>query len=227
MPTAFTDAVLAENRDLCAAIHALPFNRELAAGTLSRERFRHYILQDSLYLKRYSRVLALCAAKAPTVHGVEVFAHSAHGAIVVEQSMHGGFLADLGVPQDDLATAEMTPVCQAYTDFLTAVCYEESFAVGAAAVLPCFQVYLDVGLAIDREAAPDNPYRAWIDTYADDAFASAVRAVRELTDAAADAAGAAERERMATAFRRSTEYEYLFWDSAWHLRGWPAFTPAG
>jgi thiaminase (transcriptional activator TenA) len=47
------------------AIHRLPFNTELAAGTLAPERFRWYILQDSIYLGEYARVLALVAAKAP------------------------------------------------------------------------------------------------------------------------------------------------------------------
>ena len=48
-----------------AAIHRLPFNTELAAGTLAPERFCFYILQDAIYLGEYARVLALAAAKAP------------------------------------------------------------------------------------------------------------------------------------------------------------------
>ena len=35
----------------------LPFNRELAAGTLSRERFRHYMIQDAHYLVAFGRSL--------------------------------------------------------------------------------------------------------------------------------------------------------------------------
>src|SRR5258708_7384643 len=36
----------AHTAELRAVIHALPFNRELAAGTLGRDRFRFYIQQD-------------------------------------------------------------------------------------------------------------------------------------------------------------------------------------
>ena len=46
-----------------AAILDLPFNRELAAGTLPRETFQFYMLQDSLYLDGYSRALSLLSAK--------------------------------------------------------------------------------------------------------------------------------------------------------------------
>jgi len=29
------------------------------------------------------------------------------------------------------------------------------------------------------------------------------------------------REKMMTAFIRSTQWEWLFWDSAYQMRGWP------
>ena len=42
---------------LYGAILELPFNRELAAGTLSRERFTFYMLQDAHYLTWFGRAL--------------------------------------------------------------------------------------------------------------------------------------------------------------------------
>ena len=91
-----------------------------------------------------------------------------------------------------------------------------------AAVLPCFWIYWDVGNAIAREAAADNKYRAWIDTYSDEGFGNAVRAVIAATDRAAEGTTDAMRARMMTAFIRSSQYEYLFWDGAYQLRRWPA-----
>jgi thiaminase/transcriptional activator TenA len=40
-------------------------------------------------------------------------------------------------------------------------------------------------------------------------------------DRAADEADPGTRERMFTAFRTATEYEWLFWDSAYRLESWP------
>ncbi|MGH6943110.1 MAG: thiaminase II, partial [Geminicoccaceae bacterium] len=45
------------------SILALPFNYELAAGTLSRERFVFYMLQDAQYLTYFARALAVTAAR--------------------------------------------------------------------------------------------------------------------------------------------------------------------
>ena len=63
--TPFSEAAWQRTARLREAIDALPFNTELAAGTLSRERFQGYIVQDALYLGQYSRVLAIAGVKGP------------------------------------------------------------------------------------------------------------------------------------------------------------------
>ena len=203
------------------AIHRLPFNTELAAGSLSRERFQTYITQDAIYLGRFSRALAISAAKAPETATMQSFAQSALGAIAVEQALHGRYLWDFGVDPAGIADAEPSPDCLAYTSYLIAAAYHEPWEVLVAALLPCFWIYWDVAQAITREAAPDNPYRAWIDTYADEGFGEAVRTVIAITDRAATAATPAMRAKMLKAFSRSSQYEWLFWDGAYQRRGWP------
>jgi thiaminase/transcriptional activator TenA len=210
--------------DLRAAIAALPFNRELAAGSLARERFQHYIVQDALYLGQFSRALAIAAAKAPDTTILQSFAQSALGAVAVEHALHERYLRAFGLDPTTLATAEPAPDCLAYTSYLLAAAYHEPWEVLVAALLPCFWIYWDVGCAIAGKAAADNPYRAWIDTYAAPHFGEAVERVIAIADHGADAAGPAARGKMLAAFTRATQYEYLFWDGAYHRRLWPAGT---
>jgi thiaminase/transcriptional activator TenA len=219
--TAFSDEAWRRTARLRRAIDDLPFNRELGAGTLGRDRFRVYIVQDALYLKEYSRALAIAAAKAPDTETLKAFAHSALEAISVEQALHERYLAEFGVDPASVAAAEPSPDCLAYTSFLMAIAHHEPWEILVAALLPCFWIYWDVGTTIARAAAPDNPYRAWIETYADEAFGEAVRMVIGITDRAAAAATEATRARMMQVFIRSTQYEWLFWDGAYQKRGWP------
>jgi thiaminase/transcriptional activator TenA len=121
----------------------------------------------------------------------------------------------------DALEAGASPDCLSYTSFLLATAYHEPWEVLMAALLPCFWIYWDVGNAIAAEAEADNKYRAWIDTYSDAGFGDAVRAVIAATDKAAADTTDAIRARMMTAFIRSSQYEYLFWDGAYQLRGWP------
>src|SRR5207253_4686664 len=157
----------------------------LAAGGLSRERFRFYITQDAIYLGQYARVLALAAAKAPEIATLQAFANSALGAVAVEQALHGRYLQEFGVDPAAVLAAEPAPDCLAYTSFLLATAHQQPWEVLVAALLPCFWIYWDVASAITRGAAPNNRYQAWIDTYADPAFGEAVQRVIDIADQAA------------------------------------------
>jgi thiaminase/transcriptional activator TenA len=217
----FCDLAWQRTAGLRAAIHDLPFNRELAAGTLDQARFRFYIVQDALYLDQYARILAMAGARGPDGATLRLFADAALEGIAVEQALHAQYLSQFG---GDALRPEPSPDCLSYTSFLLATAYHEPWEVLLAALLPCFWIYWVVGQAIAREAAADNPYRAWIDTYADDGFGSVVQSVKAATDKAAAAASDAVRARMMTAFIRSTQYEWLFWDGAYQRRGWPVET---
>ena len=93
----FSDEARRQTAPLRQAIQALPFNAELAAGTLGRERFQHYITQDALYLGQFSRALAIAAAKAPDAGTLQAFAQSALGAVAVERALHEHYLRVFGV----------------------------------------------------------------------------------------------------------------------------------
>src|ERR1700757_1916797 len=107
----FSEEAWQRTASLRAAIHRLPFNIELAAGSLSRDRFQAYITQDAIYLGRFSRALAISAAKPPDAATTQSFAQSALGAIAVEQALHSRYLQDFGVDPGSIANAEPSPDC--------------------------------------------------------------------------------------------------------------------
>jgi thiaminase/transcriptional activator TenA len=202
-------------------IVALPFNRELAAGTLSRERFVHYMIQDAHYLAMFSRALAIAAAKAPEADGQVVLSHAAHDAIVVERALHEDFFVAFGVDAATVAATPPTPTCFAYGHFLVSTATTGNFAVALGALLPCFHIYREVGLALLAVAAPDNPYQKWIDTYSDADYAAAVDQVIAVADRAHEVASPADRVAMHRAYLDAVRLEWMFWDAAWRLETWP------
>jgi thiaminase (transcriptional activator TenA) len=218
---AFSDDLWSAAHNLRAAVHAHPFNVELAAGTLSRQAFAHYMVQDSLYLRGYARVLALAAAKAPGADEILECAKAAEVAIVVERALHAGYLDQFGIDAAEVEAAQATPACEAYVNFMLATAATDSFGVLVAAILPCFWLYQDVGSKIAENVVPDNYYQAWIDTYSDESFAAATLRMRAIVDQAGAAAGEAEKARMKAAFLRCAQHEWLFWQSAYDQAGWP------
>src|SRR6476469_5964357 len=94
-PTTFTQQLWDAAEPIYDAILAQPFIAGLADGTLPRESFSYFIVQDSHYLRAYSRALALTAARAHDEDDVAMFADHAANAIAVERDLHAGLLGDL------------------------------------------------------------------------------------------------------------------------------------
>lgn len=192
-----------------------PFVRALADGTLSAERFRFYLRQDALYLDGYARRLAHIAARLEHKEHTESFLRFAADGIAVERALHEQFLGG-----EHPAPEEISPACLLYTSVLESQA-TAPVEIEAAAVLPCFVVYQRVGEVIHaRQQGTENPYRRWIETYADPAFAASTAEATAICDALADAAGDATRRRMTDIFVRCTRMEWLFWESAWQLETW-------
>ena len=217
----FSQAAWQRNLALYEKTLAMPFNQELAQGTLSKAVFSHYVIQDAHYLLAYGRALAVCAAKAFSADDVIQFTEAAKIAIVVERTLHDEFMQEFDITKEQFNHTPLTLACHHYTSFLTATAWSESYPVVLASLLPCFWIYAEVGRDILARSMPGNPYQAWVDTYAGEEFHAVVRGVIETIDRLADAADSATRQRMAEAYRYSAELEWMFWDSAYQLGTWP------
>ena len=197
-----------------------PFNQDLAKGTLSKETFIHYVIQDAHYLLAYGRALAVCAAKAFDAEDVIQFAESAKIAIVVERTLHDEFMQDFDISKETFENTPLSLACHHYTSFLTATAWSESYPVILAALLPCYWIYAEVGHDIVRNSVPNNPYQAWVDTYAGDEFNEVVKKVIETIDRVAERCDADTLEKMHQAYTRAAQLEWLFWDSAYRQEKW-------
>ena len=217
----FSHSLWQANLPLFQSTLDLPFNRELAAGTLSRERFCHYMIQDAHYLVTYGRALAVAAAKSDNAEGVVQFANAAHEAVVVERSLHDGFMRDFGITAERFASTPLTAACHHYTSYLVATAWSAPYPVAVAALLPCFWIYAEVGCDIHARSVAHNPYQAWVDTYASEEFHAAVRGVCATVDRLAAKASESTREAMRAAYRDAARLEWMFWDSAYLQADWP------
>jgi thiaminase/transcriptional activator TenA len=218
----FSDDAWARIAPIYQKILTMPFNQELAAGSLSRERFIFYMLQDAHYLIHFGKALAVTGARAPDPDAMIQFTHSAQECVVVERALHEGFFKDFGIDPDKAAGTQPSPTCSHYTSYLLATACNAPYEVSVAALLPCFWIYGEVGKHLLAIAARDNPYQAWIDTYADEAFEQGINKVIDIANSIAPAATPAIRDQMLLAFGRASILEWMFWDSAYRLEAWPS-----
>lgn len=168
-----------------SAISALAFVTALGDGSLHPDRFSYYLGQDALYLREYSRVLARASSLAPSEAEQLFWAASAQNCLEVESELHRTWLSGREVPTRQGA------VTKAYVDHLLAAAAHASYPVLVAAVLPCFWLYAHVGEALHTQwahsaGADGHPYAAWMETYADPAFAEATARAVAFADSAYD-----------------------------------------
>src|SRR5690606_39075638 len=203
------DVLWTDVEDIYAAILAHPFLTGLADGSLPRDAFRHYIVQDAHYLRGYARALALCGAKAPDEAGTVMFCEHAAQAIAAERDLHAALMAELGSSPEEAALEPVAPTTQAYVSYLLATAYGGSFAEAIGAVLPCYWIYARVGEELVSRGSPDPLYARWIAMYGGDEFQAVVDSVLDLTDRVGETLSDHERALMRQHFRRTSTYEWM------------------
>ncbi len=219
--TGFTGELWASIEPIHSEILSHPFLLGLTDGSLPEECFRHYVLQDALYLRDYARALSLVGTRSGDDDTLVMFAEHAAGAIVVERSLHEGFLKDFGLPEDVVDQTPVAPTTLAYTSYLLRVTSLGDFHEALAAVLPCYWIYAEVGKALLDEGSPDPRYQKWIETYGGEDFGALVEDVLDLTDRVCKDLNDSQKRAVKTAFVTTSRYEWMFWNMGWTLEEWP------
>ena len=204
----WTAALWAAGGETWHQILDLPFVRALGDGTLDEDLFSFYLDQDALYLRDYSRALATLSARADTAEAQVHWAAGAHEAIAAESQLHEGWLANrarLGGP---------SPITMGYTNFLRASAAGDDYVVGAAAILPCYWLYEEVGAVLSSQNHADHPYAEWLSMYGGEEFAADVARSLAEVERAFEAASPAQRVRAARAYLSACVYERVFFDQA-------------
>ena len=220
-PPTFSDDVWAANLPTYEAILRHPFLLEMRDGTLDPQIFAAYLAQDARYLNAFARALSALAAKAPREEWARRLRADALASLAEERALQHRLLESYGIDPAAVAATEPSADAFAYANFIVATAHDRSFAEGLAALLPCYWIYWEVGQVLAERGSPNSTYQAWIAAYAGADYAEAVRAFRAMVDEVAAGVDAGTRASMAELFGVGSRYEWMFWDAAYHRRGWP------
>lgn len=218
--SSFTASLWEQIRPIYQATLRHPFLKGLTDGSLPRDRFEFYLLQDGLYLRVFSQALNVLAAKAPEESWALTLTQHAIDAIKAEREMHEKILASHGITPEKAARVQMAPANTAYTNHLLASVHRLSFAEGLAAMLPCYWIYWEVGKELVKKGSTDKDYQRWINLYASEQYGASVREVLAIMDESARRATPETQASARALFEQSARYEWMFWDMAWRKEQW-------
>lgn len=123
--------------------------------------------------------------------------------------------------RDITALTRVKPSTLFYVSWEAKATLDSSVGAAWAALLPCFTLYETVGKMIAANVAPGNPYQAWLGAYGDPAYSETVKKAVGLADRLAARETAENRARMTENYLTSCRLEWILWDAAWRLKGWP------
>jgi thiaminase/transcriptional activator TenA len=192
------------------------FVRDLGAGRLPENCFRHYLGQDYLFLIHFARAYALAAYKSDSLVEMRQAGRSMSAILDVEMGLHVKFCAGWGLGEADMAALPEAPATMAYTRYVLEKGLSGDLLDLYVALAPCVVGYAEIAVAL--MADPDtrlegNPYREWIEMYAGAEYQEVARdAVAQLNRLGAARGGEARFDRLAATFREATRLEAAFWD---------------
>ena len=188
----------------------------MGEGTLDRQAFLDYIVQDSLYLRDYLKAYAMALFKSPTLRQMQVF-YSVLGYVNdSENATRLRYLSEAGLTDDDVDTMEKKPACAAYTDFLLRVAREEDVPEIVMAVMPCMVGYRFVFEELLRRcpAVLEGPYAPLVRDYTAPEYAAACAEWTDFTNALCAPLPAERRAHLIDLFVQASAHELYFWQMA-------------
>ncbi|MCS6877539.1 MAG: TenA family protein [Geminicoccaceae bacterium] len=219
-PRSLAGRLIAAEPDLWRRYTEHAFVRGLQLGTLPEAAFRAYLVQDYKFLIHFARAWALAAAKAEDPREIRACAATVHALVDEELKLHIAYCRSFGLDEKDLLSAPEHPATTAYTSFVLERGLTGDLLDLLVALAPCVIGYGEIGARLGRDPETrreGNPYRAWIETYAGDAYAEVARAASaQLERVAAARIGPAPEASprwpgLAAVFARATALEVGFW----------------
>jgi len=225
-----SDDMHAECASIWDGLHAHPFLRELAAGTLALEKFRFFLEQDNLYLLDYARCLAIGAAKSRDEAELRYFTVDLNQVIDAELPSNRELLVRvIAMGAEDCGGAlTMAPANVAYTSYMQALALRGGPIEIMAVLLPCAWSYVEIAQRLAMEGTSNHEvYADWIAYFTLPANVEMVGAMRRDFDRLASEGelGTAKREELGQIFATSSRLEREFWEMAYTLEQWPDLQP--
>jgi thiaminase (transcriptional activator TenA) len=198
------------------------FTDAMGAGTLPEASFRHYLVQDYLFLIEFARAYALAVYKSPTLADMREGAAGIAAILDVEMGLHVKLCGAWGLSPEALERAPPEPEMLAYTRYVLDAGMRGDLLSLKVALSPCVIGYAEIATrlaAMPLGTHPGNPYRVWIEEYAGEAY-SAVAAAAEahLDRLAARYLTPAREAELVAVFREATRLEADFWEMGWRRR---------
>lgn len=187
----------------------------MADGTLPKECFQHYLVQDYLFLIQFARAHALAVYKSRNLAEMRGCLEGLKAILDTEMNLHLKLCAEWGLDADAIENTPEAMATIAYTRYVLEAGQAGDILDLFVALAPCMVGYSDIALRIidlPNGNSDDNPYAVWIREYASVEYTEVAKGTVELLDSLAETSFTEARyPRLLELFRQATRLEADFW----------------
>lgn len=215
-----TERLLNATKDIWKRYNEHPFVLGIENGTLDKEKFRYYIIQDFIYLQDYVRTFAIGIAKAKTIEARDIFSGYINLLTGSEMSIHKGYMGVFGVSEEEYKATPTALDNLSYTSYMIRVAYDEGEAEILAAVLSCAYSYEVIAKKIvenNPKAIDDEFYGDWIKGYASEGYSNGNIKLIDTLDMLTKDYTEAQLAHLENIFVACSRYEEEFWNFSWNM----------
>ena len=198
-----------------------PFVKDLGSGSLPKENFQYYLMQDYLFLIQFGRAYALAAYKSETLEEMRSASAAMNNIINTEIRLHIDYCNEWGVPLYDLTKIDEDLATTAYTRFVIDCGNRGDLLDLITALAPCVMGYAEIGrnLALIPDPEQEHPYKSWIEMYSGEEYQKVSNETAEQLQRLFEARGGSMRyNSLSSIFSQATRMETQFWEMAWNQR---------
>ena len=132
-----SETLYAQVQDIWPRYLSHPFVTEMAHGTLPKEKFRYYMLQDYLYLQDYVKIFAAMIQKAEDFEQIRFLCGEMSATIDETFRTHLPYMKRLGIGEQEIACATAHIDSSAYSHYMICEAQAGDVLTGLVALLNC------------------------------------------------------------------------------------------
>lgn len=212
----FSKVLYESAKDIWDSYYTHPFVKGIGDGSLDKEKFKFYIIQDYIYLLDYAKLFALGVIKSKNEADMKKFANLTDGILNSEMGIHRIYMKKLGITKESIALEKPTLDNTSYTSYMLSVSHCGDIKEIAVAALSCMWSYEMIGKKLKKIYGCDHEfYGEWIECYSSDRYEELTNWNIELVEKYCKNLSEEEKEHLKTIFINCSIYEYKFWDMSY------------
>ena len=197
------------------------FVERMGDGSLPKQSFQHYLVQDYLFLIQFARAYALAVYKSRNLEEMRGCLEGLKAILDTEMQLHLNLCAEWGLSPEEIEKTPEATATIAYTRYVLEAGQAGDLLDLFTALAPCMIGYAEIGRRLNETSSGrsnDNPYKVWISEYASEGYQEVANGAGELLDRLAETSFTEARyPRLLELFRQATRLEADFWTMGMEL----------